>query len=86
VPTGRAAPPKVEGSGEPRSSASIRGRMIPWLMQAADRGEAFDVDLGLLPDSMAREASSLSWHEHACALAGPKSGGSPNSASRWSEG
>lgn len=37
-------------------------------MQAADRGEAFDVDTGL-PDSMAREASSLTWYEHACAFA-----------------
>ncbi len=38
------------------------------LMQAADRGEAFDVETGL-PDSMAREASSVTWYEHACAFA-----------------
>ena len=38
------------------------------LMQAADRGEAFDVDSGL-PDSMTHEASSVTWCEHACALA-----------------
>jgi integrase len=37
------------------------------LMQAADRGEAFDVDTGL-PDSMAREASSVTWYQHACAF------------------
>jgi hypothetical protein len=37
-------------------------------MQAADKGEAFDVDTGL-PDSMAREASSRSWYEHACDFA-----------------
>ena len=38
------------------------------LMQAADRGEAFDLETGL-PDSMAREASSVTWYEHACAFA-----------------
>ena len=38
------------------------------LMQAADKGEAFDVDTGL-PDSMAHEASSVTWYEHACAFA-----------------
>jgi integrase len=38
------------------------------LMQAADRGEAFDVETGL-PDSMAHEDSSLTWYEHACAFA-----------------
>jgi integrase len=38
------------------------------LMQAADRGEAFDVDTGL-PDSMTREVSSRTWYEHACAFA-----------------
>jgi hypothetical protein len=38
------------------------------LMQAADRGEAFDVDTGL-PDSMAREASTRTWYEHACGFA-----------------
>jgi integrase len=38
------------------------------LMQAADRGEPFDVATGL-PDSMAREASSVTWYEHACAFA-----------------
>jgi hypothetical protein len=37
-------------------------------MQAADRGEAFEVDSGL-PDSMAHEVSSLTWYEHACAFA-----------------
>jgi hypothetical protein len=37
-------------------------------MQAADRGEAFDLDSGL-PDSMAHEASSVTWYEHACAFA-----------------
>ena len=37
------------------------------LMQAADRGEAFDTDTGL-PDSMAREASSVTWYQHACAF------------------
>jgi integrase len=35
------------------------------LMQAADRGEAFDTESGL-PDSMAREASSVTWYQHAC--------------------
>jgi integrase len=38
------------------------------LMQAADRGEAFDLDSGL-PDSMAREVSSVTWYSHACAFA-----------------
>ena len=38
------------------------------LMQAADRGEAFDVDTGL-PDSMAREVSTRTWYEHSCAFA-----------------
>ena len=38
------------------------------LMQAADRREAFDLETGL-PDSMAREASSVTWYEHACAFA-----------------
>jgi hypothetical protein len=38
------------------------------LMQAADRGEAFDIDSGL-PDSMAREASVLTWYQHACGFA-----------------
>jgi integrase len=38
------------------------------LMQAADRGEAFDVDSGL-PDSMAREIAAVTWYEHACAFA-----------------
>ena len=38
------------------------------LMQAADRGEAFDVASGL-PDSMAHEVSSVTWYEHACAFA-----------------
>lgn len=38
------------------------------LMQAADRGEAFDVGTGL-PDSMAQEASSVTWYEHARAFA-----------------
>jgi hypothetical protein len=38
------------------------------LMQAADRGEAFDVDTGL-PDSMAREVSTRTWYQHACAFA-----------------
>ena len=38
------------------------------LMQAADRGEAFDVDSGL-PDSMAREICAVTWYEHACAFA-----------------
>jgi hypothetical protein len=38
------------------------------LMQAADRGEAFDLDSGL-PDSMARETSSVTWYAHACAFA-----------------
>jgi hypothetical protein len=37
------------------------------LMQAADRGEAFDLDTGL-PDSMAREVSSVTWYVHACAF------------------
>lgn len=38
------------------------------LMQAADRGEAFDTDSGL-PDSMAREASVATWYQHACNFA-----------------
>jgi integrase len=37
------------------------------LLQAADRGEAFDVDSGL-PDSLAREVSRVTWFEHACAF------------------
>ena len=37
-------------------------------MQAADKGEAFDVDTGL-PDSMTREVSSVTWYAHACAFA-----------------
>ncbi len=37
------------------------------LMQAADRGEAFDLDTGL-PASMAREVSSVTWYVHACAF------------------
>lgn len=37
-------------------------------MQAADRGDAFDTDSGL-PDSMAREASSVTWYQHACTFA-----------------
>ena len=37
-------------------------------MQAADRGEAFDVETGL-PDSMVREVSSVTWYQHACAFA-----------------
>jgi hypothetical protein len=37
-------------------------------MQAADRGEAFDLDSGL-PDSMARELSAVTWYAHACAFA-----------------
>src|SRR5262245_29360642 len=36
-------------------------------MQAADRGEAFDLDTGL-PDSMAHEVWSVTWYEHACAF------------------
>jgi integrase len=35
------------------------------LIQAADRGEAFDSDTGL-PDSLARETSRVTWYEHAC--------------------
>jgi integrase len=42
------------------------------LMQAADRGEAFDTDTGL-PDSMARETSSVTWYQHACAFADARS-------------
>jgi len=38
------------------------------LMQAADRGEAFDTETGL-PDSMAREQSAVSWYELACSFA-----------------
>lgn len=38
------------------------------LVQAADKGEAFNLDTGL-PDSMAREVSSVTWYEHACAFA-----------------
>ncbi len=34
------------------------------LLQAADKGEAFDVDTGL-PDSLAREVSPVTWFEHA---------------------
>jgi hypothetical protein len=37
-------------------------------MQAADKGEAFDIETGL-PDSMAREVSSVTWYQHACAFA-----------------
>jgi integrase len=35
------------------------------LIQAADKGEAFDSESGL-PDSMAREVSQITWYEHAC--------------------
>src|SRR5215467_11717318 len=35
------------------------------LIQAADRGEAFDSDTGL-PDSLTRETSRVTWYEHAC--------------------
>src|SRR5215510_4282272 len=38
------------------------------LMQAADRGEAFDVETGL-PDSMAYESSSVTWYQYACVFA-----------------
>jgi integrase len=38
------------------------------LMQAADRGEPFDVASGL-PDSMARQTSTVTWYDHACAFA-----------------
>jgi integrase len=37
------------------------------LLQAADRGEAFDVDSGL-PESLAREISQVTWFEHASAF------------------
>jgi integrase len=37
------------------------------LMQAADKGEAFDVETGL-PDSMAHEVSSVTWYQLACAF------------------
>jgi hypothetical protein len=37
------------------------------LLQAADKGEAFDVDSGL-PDSLAREISQVTWFEHASAF------------------
>jgi integrase len=37
------------------------------LLQAADKGEAFDVDSGL-PDSLARELSQVTWLEHASAF------------------
>jgi hypothetical protein len=37
------------------------------LMQAADKGEAFDVETGL-PDSMAHEVSAVTWYQHACAF------------------
>ena len=37
------------------------------LIQAADKGEAFDTDSGL-PDPMAREVSQVTWYEHACAF------------------
>jgi integrase len=37
------------------------------LLQAADKGEAFDVDSGL-PDSLAREVSQVTWFEHASAF------------------
>jgi hypothetical protein len=33
------------------------------LLQAADKGEAFDVETGL-PESLAREASQVTWFEH----------------------
>ena len=35
------------------------------LIQAADKGEAFDTETGL-PDSMAREVSQVTWYQHAC--------------------
>jgi hypothetical protein len=37
------------------------------LLQAADKGEAFDVESGL-PESLAREVSRVTWFEHACAF------------------
>jgi integrase len=37
------------------------------LLQAADKGEAFDVESGL-PESLAREVSQVTWFEHASAF------------------
>jgi hypothetical protein len=37
------------------------------LLQAADKGEAFDVESGL-PESLAREVSRVTWFEHASAF------------------
>jgi hypothetical protein len=37
------------------------------LLQAADKSEAFDTDSGL-PDSLAREVSTVTWFEHASAF------------------
>ena len=37
------------------------------LLQAADKGEAFDVGSGL-PESLARETSQITWFEHASAF------------------
>lgn len=34
------------------------------LVQAADKGEAFDIETGL-PDSMAREVGQVTWYQHA---------------------
>ncbi len=43
---------------------ALATRHLGKLNQAADNGEAFDVDTGL-PDSMARERSGLTWYQHA---------------------
>jgi hypothetical protein len=43
-------------------------RHLAKLVRAADQGEGFDTDTGL-PDSMARERSSLTWYQHACEYA-----------------
>jgi integrase len=51
-----------------RAKKAQAERFRSQLMQAADRGEAFDVDTGL-PDSLAREQSAVTWYEHACAFA-----------------
>ncbi len=46
------------------SRKALAERYRSRLIQAADRGEAFDSDTGL-PDSIARESSPVTWYEHA---------------------
>jgi hypothetical protein len=57
---------KVAGREKSKTFAkkALATRHLARLNKAADDGEAFDVDTGL-PDSMARERSSITWYDHA---------------------